>query len=153
ECNEPTTVGFRLGEGSGFPLRVPIEPDQDLAQSQDPPARVTRLEGNELRVEVWLPREPTQVAVDPGQVLLDREPRNNCWRPEVCCRLTPLYTVLDETDLTCAYDRWNLIVGPWVSDSAYNDPWFSFSEIAGFRVGAYRTQQFAGGLYTGYRTN
>src|SRR5262249_48130434 len=97
--------------------------------------------------------EPKQVAVDPDQVLVDREPTNNFWKPEVRCRLTPLYTLLEETDLTCAYDRWNLIVGPWFSASAYNDPWFAFSEIAGFRLGAYRTQHFVGGLYSGYRTN
>ena len=69
------------------------------------------------------------------------------WRP------TPLYTQLEEADLTNAYDRWNIIFGPWVYDSTYIDPWYTRSPMAGFRIGAYRTQEFMGGGYVAYRSN
>ena len=62
---------------------------------------------NTIRVEVLLPDEPTQVAVDPDQVLIDRDPSNNYWKPPVRIRFSPVYTFLEETDLTNNYDRWN----------------------------------------------
>jgi hypothetical protein len=153
ECTEPTCLGFCVDQGAAYPYRIPIRPGEDLSIHQDPPAHVEWLSGDRCRVTVWLPETPTQIAVDPDQVLVDRNPANNLWKPQVRWRLTPLYTSLDETDLTCAYDRWNIIAGPWVSDTAFNDPWFGFSEIAGFRLGAYRTQEFTGGVYAGYRTD
>ena len=104
-------------------------------------------------MEVELPCEPTQITVDPDQVLLDRNPTNNHWKPRVRWRPTPLYTQLDEVDLTNAYDRWNIIFGPWVYDSTYTDPWYTRSPMAGLRVGAYRTQEFSGGAYVAYRSN
>jgi hypothetical protein len=68
-------------------------------------------------------------------------------------RFAPLYTFLEETDLTCAYDRWNVIFGPWVYAPSWNDPWFTRSTMLGARAGVYRTQQFDGGVYTAYRTD
>jgi len=65
----------------------------------------------------------------------------------------PLYTQLEETDLTTSYDRWNIIVGPWIYGPAYNDPWFTRSTMAGVRAGFYRTQEFSGGVYAAYRTD
>ena len=87
-----------------------------------------------VRVEIMLPSEPTQISVDPDHVLLDSNPTNNHWKPEVRWRLTPLYTQLEETDVTNAYDRWNVIVGPWVYGAAYNDPWYTRSPLAGFKA-------------------
>src|SRR5262249_34682345 len=52
-----------------------------------------------------------------------------------------------------AYDRWNLILGPWLYGGAYNDPWFTRSEMAGLRAGVFRTQEFAAGGYQAYRTD
>jgi hypothetical protein len=151
EYTEPTELGICLtGEGA-YPIRVPIQVGAEETHHNDPPATIEPLANQRVRVAVWLPQEPTQIAVDPDQVLFDRDPANNFWRPQVRWRLTPLYTALDETDLTCAYDRWNVIAGPWVTDTAYNDPWFSFSEVFGARLGVYRTQQYSGGVYMGYR--
>ena len=61
-----------------------------------------------------LPFEPEQVAVDPDSVLLDANPGNNVWKSTPRSRVTPLYTMLDETDLTSDYDRWNFTAGPWI---------------------------------------
>ena len=47
----------------------------------------------------------------------------------------PLYTFLEETDLTTAYDRWNLIFGPWLFSAPYNDAWFTRSTMAGCAPG------------------
>jgi hypothetical protein len=104
-------------------------------------------------VDAVLPAVPTQVAVDPDQVLVDKDPSNNFWKRPVRWRLTPLYTFLEETDLTNAYDRWNVIAGPWIWGTAYNDAWYTRSTMVGVRAGAYRTQQFDGGAYAAYRTD
>ena len=61
--------------------------------------------------------------------------------------------MLDETDLTNDYDRWNFTAGPWVYGAAYPDPWYTRSTMVGLRAGAYRTQQFSGGAYAAYRTD
>ena len=97
--------------------------------------------GNRVRVVVELPCKPTQITVDPDQVLMDSNPVNNSWK--TCCRLrfTPFYTPLEETDVTNEYDRWNFIVGPGFTGSAYNDPWFQRAMVFGGRAGFYRTQE------------
>src|SRR5262249_36624437 len=83
--------------------------------------------------------------------LVDADPANNFWHPALRWRLTPLYTFLEETDLTNAYDRWNVLAGPWLFTSAYPEAWFTRSTMVGARVGADPTQEFAGGAYAGCR--
>jgi hypothetical protein len=152
-CTEPTCVGFALPGCSGYPVRVPIEPANPSYRLDEPPALVETLADNEVRVEVLLPDAPTQVAVDPDQVLIDPEPANNFWKTPIRWRFTPIYTVLEETDLTNAYDRWNVIIGPWIYGASYDDPWYTRTTMVGLRAGVYRTQQFDGGAYAAYRTD
>lgn len=158
EFDEPTTLGIALPDQEGYPIRIPITPGASDYRLDSPPTRVTRLPpgpkgGSCYLVEVSLDIEPTQVTIDPDQVIVDREPANNSWHPPVRYRFAPLYTFLEETDLTNAYDRWNVIAGPWLFSPSYENAWFTQSTMAGFRVGAYRTQQFVGGAYAAYRTN
>src|SRR5262249_41171061 len=96
---------------------------------------------------------PNQVAVDPDEVLVDKDPANNYWKPRLRTHFTPLMTMLDETDLTNAYDRWNINVGPWFFAPTYENPWFTRSTRLGVRASAYRTQTFEGGVYAAYRTD
>jgi hypothetical protein len=156
EYNEQTVLGFALPGCEGYPVRVPINPAGRHYEIDSPPATVEVLSndgGAVVRVEVDLPQEPTQVAVDPDQVLVDCNPANNFWKPPVRWRLTPLYTFLEETDLTSAYDRWNVILGPWMYASAYDEAWYTRSDMFGVRAGLYRTQVFNGGAYAAYRTD
>jgi hypothetical protein len=162
EFNEPTVLGIRLDPGDGHQLRVPIYPDVMELNLQNPPAHIAgrilpgAIEGKgqaEVRVELLLPREPIQITVDPDHVLLDQDPGNNRWKPEMRFRVTPVYTMLDEVEVVNSYDRWNFIAGPWFSLSTYDDPWFSRSPMAGFRIGAMRLQEFKGGAYVAYRTD
>jgi hypothetical protein len=153
DSSEPTILGFSFKEREAYSVRIPIRPDLNLVELDDFSARVEMTSDNLVRVEALLPAEPTQVAVDPDQILLDSDPTNNCWKPRVRLRLTPLYTQLEESDLTNAYDRWNLIVGPWIYGSAYNDPWYTRSSMLGLRAGVFRTQEFNGGAYLAYRSN
>jgi hypothetical protein len=156
EYDEPTTLGFALPDCPGYPVRVPILPQASSYQIDDPPAEVQVLAGEggaHVRVEVTLPCEPTQIAVDPDQVLIDRDPSNNFWKTAIRWRPAPVYSFLEETDLTNAYDRWNVIFGPWLYGSAYNDAWYTRSTMLGVRAGAYRTQDFVGGAYAAYRTD
>jgi hypothetical protein len=153
EYTEQTVMGISLDESKTFPIRIPILPHADIVKLDNPPATVVPLGDNRFQVEVFLPCRPTQIAVDPDHVLVDKNPANNLWKPEVCFRFTPFYTLLDETDLTTAYDRWNIICGLWFYTATFGDPWFTRSDVIGFRVGAYRTQEFAGGAYLGFRTD
>jgi hypothetical protein len=104
-------------------------------------------------VEVLLPCRPVQILVDPDQVLLDRNPSNNSWKSRASFRVSPLYTFLEETDLTNAYDRWNFIAGPWLFAPTYDNPFFTRATRFGVRAGAYRTSSFDGGAYVAYRTD
>ncbi len=153
EFDEPTTLGFRFNDEETYPLRIPIVPQAGVMVIDDPPARIEALPDHRVRIEVWLPEKPTQITVDPDQILPDKNPANNYWKHEYRFHVTPLYTFLDETDLTTAYDRWNYTIGPWAYGPSYSDPWFTRTDILGVRAGAYRTQQFNGGVYTGYRTD
>jgi hypothetical protein len=154
DYDEPTFLGLYVDKKGTHLVRVPLLPESSLTVNSDPPAKVERLQdakGCYFRAEVLLPDKPVQVVVDPDMVLLDRNPANNFWKSHVKAKLTPLSTPLDESELTAPYDRLSITVGPWVSDAAYNDPFFPYSGLAGFRVGAYRPQGFAGGVYAGYR--
>src|SRR5262249_13244085 len=78
---------------------------------------------------------------------------NNHWKPRLRWRFAGFNTMLEETDVTNDYDRLNVIAGPGLFFSAYNDPWYTRSPIAGLRAALYRTQQFDVGAYTGYRSD
>jgi hypothetical protein len=153
EITEQTVLGICLDGKDSYPIRIPIVPGVPEIKIDDPPATVTCLPDNRIRVDVILPSKPTQIVVDPDQVLPDKNPRNNCWRPRARLRITPLYTLLDDTDVTNRYDRWNFTIGPWLYGGGYSDPWFTRSEMLGLRASAYRTQDFYGGGYLAYRTD
>ncbi len=160
EFNEPTTLGIRLKEGTEFQLRVPIQPDAPILQLDEPRVTVECTQdfaggkkNARVKVELTLPCEPLQITVDPDRMLLDTVPTNNQWRSHIRWRLTPLYTQLDELDVTNAFDRWNVIAGPWLYGSSYQDPWYSRALTGGFRVGVYRTQEVMAAGYLAYRSN
>jgi hypothetical protein len=162
--NEPTVLGIRLQGQSGYQIRVPIYPDVPVLQLDEPLSAIIQCSTSvnprkekecqaTVRVELVLPCAPDQITVDPDHMLLDDCPTNNHWKPECRWRLTPLYTQLEETDVTNAYDRWNFIIGPWAFAASYNDPWFVRQAEAGIRAGVYRTQDFYGGVYLAYRND
>jgi hypothetical protein len=153
EFAEQTVLGFSMPGREGYPIRVPILPQARSYHLDDPPCDFQTVGDREYRVEILLPAEPTQIAVDPDQVLVDKNPANNYWKTPLRVRVTPLYTFLEETDLTNYYDRWNVILGPWIYGTFYDDPWYPRGSLLGLRAGAYRTQFFTGGLYTAYRTD
>jgi hypothetical protein len=155
DINEQTVLGISMPGQKGYPLRIPILPSPEGYDWDEPPAHVQPLGNNRLRVELRLPETPAQITVDPDQILVDRNPANNFWRAPVRYRVTPIYTFLEETDITTAYDRWNVIIGPWIYGTAYYDAWYTrtTATMVGFRAGVFRTQAFAGGVYTGYRTD
>jgi hypothetical protein len=158
--NEPTVLGFRLKDGGDYQLRVPILPDAPVLQLEEGNAVVTAIaqqDGSKqcasVRVEIDLPCEPVQVSVDPDGVLLDECPCNNHWKREFHWHLTPLYTMLDEVDVTNAHDRFNINAGTWFYFSSYSDPWYTRSLMGGLRLGVFRTQELDAGAYLAYRTN
>jgi hypothetical protein len=91
--------------------------------------------------------------VDPDRVLLDANPGDNVWISSTRTRLTPAYTMLDETDVTSDYDRLNFTAGPWMWGPSYNDPWYTRSTMLGLRAGLNRPQHYRAGAYFAYRTD
>jgi Peptidase family M1 domain/Omp85 superfamily domain len=150
---EATVLGICLDGTDCYQVRIPIQPGVPFMDLPDLGARVEWMDKNLVRVDIVLPCRPTQIAVDPDQILVDSNPANNTWKPRCRLRVTPLYTQLEETDLTNSYDRWNFILGPWVYGAAYADPWFARSPMVGIRAGAYRTQELSTGAYLAYRTD
>jgi hypothetical protein len=151
EYTEPTVVGFTLP--GGRVVRVPLPAGDSPVTLTDPPATVTPLGDGRWRLTARLPAEPTQVEVDPDRVLLDADTGNNRWKPEYTVRVTPVYSMLDEADLTSDHDRWNITAGPWIWGASYPDPWYTRSTMAGLRVGVNRPNVVRGGVYAAYRTD
>jgi hypothetical protein len=160
DYNEPTTLGIRLQPGSDYQIRVPIQPDVPVMQVESvhalvtcAPEQVGSKQHASVKVEITLPQEPEQISVDPDRILIDSRPTNNHWKREFRFHLTPFYTQLDEVDVTNSFDRWNLRAGPWFYFSSYDDPWYTRSEMVGWRVGVYRTQELSAAGYLAYRSN
>jgi len=164
EFNEPTVLGIRLPSGDGYPVRIPIHPqipvmelDEIGAVVRSCPVEIKTKHGcrveARVRVDITLPCAPSQVTVDPDRVLLDERPANNHWKQEIRWRFSPIYTQLDEADVTNPHDRPSVIFGPWMYGSAYADPWFTKSPLLGMKAGVYRTQKYSAGTFLAYRTN
>jgi Peptidase family M1 domain len=153
EINEPTTLGIDLPGRTGQSIRIPINPNGDSYILDEPPARVDCLGDNRWRVEVLLPEEPEQIVVDPDQITVDRNPVNNYWHTPIRWRFSPIYTFLEETPLTNAYDSWNVIFGPWIYGASFDSPWYTRAPMIGARAGLYHSYVFDGGVYTAYRTD
>jgi hypothetical protein len=168
EINESTTLGFSFDGGHTYPHRVPIvvprkpsndkkEPDSDTGkvsvgdESAVKPARCEWMDATHLRVEVDLPGPPDQVMVDPDLVIPDSDPVNNRWKVPINYRPRPLYTFLDETNFVNDYDKWNVIYGPFFYGAPYSEGWFTRASVLGLRAGLFRTEEFHGAVYFGYR--
>ena len=153
EYDEPTTIGFRFAGEPGFPIRIPIGPTTRTLKLPEYEAVIEPDGPSRSRITITLPRKPVDVVIDPDRILLDANPGDNAWDRTPNLTITPLYTFLNETDLTADYDRWNLTAGPWIWGASYQDPWYTRSTMLGVRAGAFRTQTFLGGLYAAYRTD
>ncbi|HEV8058469.1 MAG TPA: M1 family aminopeptidase, partial [Gemmataceae bacterium] len=153
QINEPTVLGISLDGTENYQIRIPIEPSVETLDLEDPPAHVENLGDNRIRVVIELPSQPTQITVDPDQILMDVNPVNNSWKTRCHTRFTPFYTPLEETDVTNEYDQWNFIFGPGFMGVAEYDPWYTRSNVFGARAGFYRTQEASGGAYVGYRSD
>ena len=138
---------------SGSFVQIPVGQPEPQA-FPDFGAKVTPLDDRTWQVDIQTAEQPTQVTVDPDRVLLDANLANNKWQPPMPrWHWDGLYTMLDETDLTNDYDRWNFGAGPWIGGALYPDPWYMRSAMVGARLGAYRTQVFSGGIYAAYRSD
>jgi hypothetical protein len=162
DINESTVLGVRFKGQLGYPIRIPIDlagptrmklPMLANGNEKETDVSIEPQKDGTIRVSFVTPADLEQVAVDPDNILLDANPGNNVWKADPKVRFTPLYTMLDETDMTSAQDRWNFTAGPWMWGAAYQDPWYTRSTMIGLRAGANRPQEFIGGAYAAYRTN
>jgi hypothetical protein len=154
EYTEPTVVSLTPDGQTGHDgaeVRVPIGLP-NAVRLDAPSASVVPLGDGRWRVTVETPFAPDQVEIDPDRVLLDSNPGDNAWKSPPRVRATPLYTMLDDTDLTSAYDRCNYTFGPWIWGPSYQDPWYTRSTMIGLRAGANKPQHFRAGMYTAIRS-
>lgn len=160
---EPTLLGIQMtSEKDRFDLRIPIDPSVPVAEFPDIKGRIesTVVDGHKpgtkryrVRAVFTLPCVPKQMVVDPDKVLIDCRLENNAWVPHINWRPTPLYTMLDEVDVTNTYDRWSVIFGPWLGTPTTIDPWYTRSPLFGAKIGVVRIQELTAGAFIGYRTN
>jgi len=157
ECNEPAVLGISFSGEESYELRLPINPQVPVAEFPELNAKVESVcEGpgcTRMRIELLVPTAPRQISVDPDRVVLDINRCNNHWKPKVRFRFAPVYSQLEEIDVTNAHDSWNFIAGPWCFFSTYADPWYQRTSLVGLRAGVYRTQKFSGGGYLAYRAD
>src|SRR5260370_2675421 len=102
EYDEETVLGICLDDGKGqkgldprtcpCQIRIPIIPGSPNLQLDDPPALVESLPDHRVRVTVQLPSRPVQIAADPDQVLVDKDPSHNSWKSPIRSRITPVDT-------------------------------------------------------------
>lgn len=149
---EETSLGIRLPGESGYPTRYPVAVDLEWV-SGDGQTSIRPKGPDRVEMVLDLPEEPEQISVDPDQVIPDLNLHDNHWKKLPKTRVTWLYTGLDETDLTTDNDQINLTFGPWMYGSSYSNAWYTRTTMAGVRAGAYRTQDFSGGVYAAYRTD
>ena len=143
--------GKKDPDPKGQPVR-PAAGTATVGDGADPkPASCEWVDETHLRVEVDLPGPPDQVMVDPDLIIPDADPVNNRWKVPINYRPRPFYTFLDETNFTNDYDKWNLIYGPFFYGATYAEGWFTRASVLGLRAGLFRTEEFRGGVYAGYR--
>lgn len=147
---EPTTIGITLPSKESHEYRIPLRPDAPHYDLSDPPGLVEPIGPNRYRIVLELEDIPQQISVDPEQIIPDANPANNTWPTPIRWRFTPLYTNLDETDLTVPYDSWAVTFGPW---AGLTDPAFGQQPYMGLRLGIYRLQEVRGGVFLAYDPN
>ena len=152
DYDEPTSIGFRFEGKDGFPIRVPIGTPRQTLVLDDYDLRSEPLGNGRVRVTLTLPEPPTDAVVDPDRVLLDADWSNNGWMHRPSFRWLPLYSMLEDSDLSNDYDRWNYKAGFAIGGGLYPDPWYTKSTTIGAKVGVTRTQQLQAAAYAGYRT-
>ena len=153
EIDEPTVVGFQFADGDGYPVRIPVGPITETVRLAEYDAEIVPVGPGQIMVRATLPADPIQVQVDPDEVLLDADRSNNRWHNPPRVTVSPVYSMLNETDLTNDYDRWNFGGGLWIGGAIYPDPWYTRSTSLGVRAGAYKTQTFSGGAYLAARSD
>ncbi len=153
DFDEPTTLGLSFAESKGFPVRVPIVPGVARFEQAEQDLVVEQLESRRWRVTLTVPEPPTNAVIDPDRVLLDADVSNNSWVRVPRVALLPLYSMIDDTDYTNDYDRWNFKGGLWSGGALYPEPWYTRGTTFGAKASAYRTQEFQGGVYAGYRSD
>src|SRR5262249_11816149 len=92
ECTEQTVLGIALDKDEEYGLRIAILPGVPRLELPEVGSVVESLPDQRVRVEVELPCKPKQIAVDPDQILVDKDPSNNFWKRPVKVRVTPVYT-------------------------------------------------------------
>ncbi len=148
--NEMTMLGFERADGTVISTRIPIGPGIEI---DDEDVKVRTQPDGTVLVFATVEEKVARAVIDPDHVLIDRNPANNHSGSKPRINFTPLYTMLNETDLTNDFDRWNIGGGAWVGGALYQDPWYVRSTMIGVRAAAYRTQIFNGGVYAAYRTD
>ncbi len=107
-ASDPPKIEFELTEDSQ-PFRMATL--SELQSLQQDGVQVQKTSPNDWLVSMDSETRPRQVAVDPDGDVLDSDPFNNTWRPEVACRVTPFYTPIDEAALMQPWQQHGAVAG------------------------------------------
>ena len=111
DITEPVDVSFCFDcpEQSGH-TRI-IRLDETWQQFQSETVAIQRPTETAWVVTVHSQDKPDQITIDPEGWVLDTNPRNNRWRPELEFRVSPFYTPLDEAPLMQPYEKSSIVTG------------------------------------------
>ncbi|MEZ6122747.1 MAG: M1 family aminopeptidase [Planctomycetaceae bacterium] len=83
-----------------------------LSETQQPEGiQVQQTAPGDWLVTVVSDTKPSQVVVDPESILVDSQPDNNAWKPEVSVRVSPIYTPADESGLLQPWQQHSVVAG------------------------------------------
>ena len=111
DINEPIDVAFRFGHSDGVGRQRVVRLDDEFESLQDEAIRIERPSNREWTVTVTSSQKPKQITVDPDGWIIDSNPHNNRWKPDVDFRFSPVYTPLDEADLTQPWQKTGATAG------------------------------------------
>ncbi|MHC4878987.1 MAG: M1 family metallopeptidase [Planctomycetota bacterium] len=137
EIAEPVEIAFRYPVEGGHEseLILSLDPDDPTAAARrDVRVNVEQISDSEWDVAVELPTEPKQVEIDPDGWVLDSNPRNNHWRPDIEVRYSPFYTPLDEASIVQPWEQQSVVFGPGVDEEGRIGLFASLIEANNFRV-------------------
>ncbi|MBI1313246.1 BamA/TamA family outer membrane protein [bacterium] len=137
EIAEPVEIAFRypVEGGQESELTLSLDPsDPSLATRRDVRVDVQQVSADEWDVSVELPSTPRQIEIDPDHWVLDSNPRNNRWHPEVAVRYSPLYTPLDEAAIVQPWQQQSIVFGPGIDKEARVGLFASLIEANNYRV-------------------
>jgi len=111
DITEPIDLSFCFDCPTGAGRTRIVRLDDSWRQVQSETISIERPTETQWIVTVHSPDAPDQIEIDPEGWVLDTNPRNNRWKPDIDFRISPFYTPLDEAALTQPWQKASVVTG------------------------------------------